>query len=66
MAKNKGARIVITLECTQCRIVPTTNKRSLGCFRYTSTKNRRNTTSRLEMKKFCPHCNTHSLFKELK
>nr|QUE29718.1 ribosomal protein L33 [Erythrotrichia carnea] len=66
MAKNKGARIVITLECTQCRTTPNFDKRSSGCFRYTSTKNRRNTTSRLEIKKFCPNCNLHSLFKELK
>jgi len=47
MAKSKGARIVITLECTQCRTTPAASKRSMGCFRYTSTKNRRNTTNRL-------------------
>nr|QUE30061.1 ribosomal protein L33 [Erythrocladia irregularis] len=66
MAKNKGARIVITLECAQCKNTSATSKRSLGCFRYTSTKNRRNTTSRLEIRKFCPHCNVHSVFKEIK
>jgi len=47
MAKTKGARIIITLECTRCRTVSAADRRSLGCFRYTSTKNRRNTTSRL-------------------
>ena len=66
MAKTKGARIVITLECTRCRTVSAADKRSLGCFRYTSTKNRRNTTNRLEIRKFCPHCNMHTIFKELK
>ncbi|MFM7559522.1 50S ribosomal protein L33, partial [Cylindrospermopsis raciborskii] len=50
MAKSKGARIIVTLECTECRTNP--DKRSPGVSRYTSTKNRRNTTSRLELKKF--------------
>nr|QUE29456.1 ribosomal protein L33 [Erythrotrichia longistipitata] len=68
MAKNKGARIVITLECECPQSGNNSNfdKRSPGCFRYTSTKNRRNTTSRLEVKKFCPNCNLHTVFKELK
>ena len=34
--------------------------------RYTSEKNRRNTTERLEIKKFCPHCNKMTLHKEIK
>ena len=29
-------------------------------------KNRRNTTERLEIKKFCPHCNKMTLHKEIK
>nr|UNJ16319.1 ribosomal protein L33 [Boldiaceae sp.] len=68
MAKNKGARIVITLECTSnCRLESSINvKRSSGVFRYTTTKNRRNTSNKLELKKFCPKCNLHSLFKEVK
>nr|YP_009294430.1 ribosomal protein L33 [Asparagopsis taxiformis]AOM65913.1 ribosomal protein L33 [Asparagopsis taxiformis] len=65
MGKNKGARIVITLECS-CINIENQNKRNPGIFRYTSTKNRRNTQNRLELKKFCPQCNTHSLFKEIK
>ncbi len=64
MAKNKGVRIIVTLECTECR--SNANKRSPGVSRYTSTKNRRNTTSRLELKKFCTHCNTHTVHKEIK
>ena len=42
MAKDKGVRIVITLECTECRSNPA--KRSPGVSRYTTEKNRRNTT----------------------
>jgi large subunit ribosomal protein L33 len=64
MAKNKGVRIVITLECTECRSNPA--KRSAGVSRYTSQKNRRNTTERIELKKFCPHCNKSTVHKEIK
>jgi large subunit ribosomal protein L33 len=60
MAKNKGVRIVITLECTECRSNPA--KRSAGV----SQKNRRNTSERLELKKFCPHCNSSTVHKEIK
>lgn len=65
MAKNKGSRITITLECS-CRNSINTNQRKKGIFRYTSTKNRRNTPNRIELKKFCPNCNKHEFFKELK
>ncbi|NEN96587.1 MAG: 50S ribosomal protein L33 [Moorea sp. SIO1F2] len=64
MASKKGVRIVITLECTECR--SNSNKRSAGVSRYTTRKNRRNTTSRLELKKFCPNCNRHTIHKEIK
>ncbi len=64
MAKNKGSRVVITLECTECRA--NLNKRSNGVSRYTTVKNRRNTPDRLELKKFCPHCNSHQIHKEIK
>jgi large subunit ribosomal protein L33 len=64
MAAKKGARLIITLECTECRT--NTAKRSPGVSRYTTTKNRRNTTARLELKKFCTHCNKHSVHKEIK
>ncbi|APB35239.1 50S ribosomal protein L33 [Gloeomargarita lithophora Alchichica-D10] len=64
MAKSKGVRLVITLECTECRT--NLNKRSAGVSRYTTMKNRRNTTGRMELKKFCPNCNRHTIHKETK
>ncbi|NEO96841.1 MAG: 50S ribosomal protein L33 [Moorea sp. SIO3G5] len=68
MGKSKGARITVTLECwcppnLSCDQM---EKRKPGVFRYTSSKNRRNTTARLELKKFCPTCNKHAVFKEIK
>lgn len=64
MGKNKGARITITLECS-CDL-SNSEKRKPGVFRYTSSKNRRNTPNRIELKKFCKHCNKHVNFKEIK
>lgn len=64
MAKQKGSRIIIHFECTTCRT--NTNKRSEGVSRYTTIKNRRNTPARLEIKKFCPYCNSHTIHKETK
>ena len=46
-------RVIITLECTNCR------QRN-----YTTTKNRRTNTSRLELRKHCPTCNAHTLHRE--
>ncbi len=54
MAK-KGDRIIITLACTQCR------ERN-----YTTEKNKRNDPGRLELKKFCPRCRTHTLHREVR
>ena len=42
------AREQITLQCTEC-------KRK----NYTSMKNKKTTTERLELKKFCPFCRKH-------
>ena len=64
MAKSKGTRVLVTLECSECK--KNTNKRSAGVSRYSTTKNRRNDPNRLELKKFCPHCNIHTLHKETK
>eukprot|EP00871_Galdieria_phlegrea_P003985 jgi/Galph1/4588/GphlegSOOS_G3227.1 len=64
MAKRKDIRINITLECTNCKM--NSNKMKSGIMRYITSKNRRNTPNRLEMKKFCPNCNAHTLFKEIK
>lgn len=67
MAKNKGSRIVITLECAQENLKEETGrKRKKGVFRYTTQKNRRNTPARIELKKYCPHSNCHKIFKEIK
>nr|YP_010338188.1 ribosomal protein L33 [Erythrolobus coxiae]UNJ17773.1 ribosomal protein L33 [Erythrolobus coxiae] len=66
MAKSKGARIIITLECTTCKTKSNDQKRKSGVFRYTSNKNRKNTPVRLELNKFCPNCNSHVTFKEIK
>ncbi len=46
-------RETITLVCSEC-------KRK----NYSTTKNRKNTTSRLELKKYCKWCNKHTLHKE--
>ena len=64
MAKNKGTRILITLECTECR--SNTNKRKAGVSRYTTQKNRRNNPERIELKKHCRYCNIHTIHKEIK
>lgn len=64
MVKNKGTRILITLECINCR--SNINKRSSGVSRYITQKNRRNNPERLELKKYCPHCNKATLHKEIK
>jgi large subunit ribosomal protein L33 len=64
MGKNKGPRISITLECINCR--QNQEKRSAGISRYLTSKNRRNTPEKLELAKFCPHCNKHTIHKEIK
>ncbi|RUA18146.1 MAG: 50S ribosomal protein L33 [Clostridia bacterium] len=54
MAK-KGNRVLVTLACTECK------ERN-----YLTSKNRRNQTGRLEMKKYCPRCRRHTLHRETK
>jgi len=54
MAK-KAIRTVITLACTECKE-----------HNYTSEKNRRNDSGRLELKKYCPRCRRHTLHRETK
>lgn len=53
MAKKGEARGIIHLACTQCQ------ERT-----YTSSKNRKNDSQRLELKKFCPRCHNHTLHRE--
>lgn len=74
MAKNKGARIIITLRCTNCKKTSNKNgktgisgnQKNSRKIDYTTTKNRRNTPDRLELKKFCPNCNSHTIQREIK
>jgi len=65
MGKSKGARITITLQCS-CQNKLKSEKRKPGIYRYTSSKNRRNTPNRIQLKKFCKQCNQHEIFKEIK
>lgn len=53
--KKKGAVEKIALQCTEC-------KRK----NYTTEKNRRNTTGKLELKKYCPFERKHTLHREAK
>ncbi len=48
-------RDTITLACTECK------RRN-----YNTTKNKKKTTERLELKKFCPWCRTHTPHRESK
>ena len=69
MAKNKGTRIIVTLKCTECNTSITqteTQSRTSKQIAYTTKKNRRNTPDRIELRKFCPKCNRHTLHKEIK
>jgi large subunit ribosomal protein L33 len=64
MAKSKEIRITVNLECINC--AENIEKRSRGISRYTTRKNRRNTSTRLELKKFCRYCGVHTSHKEIK
>jgi large subunit ribosomal protein L33 len=50
-----ATRVIITLECTVCR------ERN-----YSTTKNKRTSTEKLELKKFCSRCRKHTPHKETK
>ncbi|MBN2732969.1 MAG: 50S ribosomal protein L33 [Balneolaceae bacterium] len=52
----KGNRIQVILECTE----------KPGSSRYVTTKNRRNTPDRLELKKYNPVLQKHTVHKEIK
>ncbi len=60
MAKKKGARIIVTLECTEAR------KEGKTPSRYTTTKNRQNTPERLELRKYNPYLKRHTLHREIR
>ncbi len=55
MAKKGEARGTITLACGECK------ERT-----YTTSKNRRNDTGRLELNKFCPRCRKHHAHREVR
>ncbi|HEY54783.1 MAG TPA: 50S ribosomal protein L33 [Dehalococcoidia bacterium] len=55
MARKAEARVIIHLACSQC------SERT-----YTTSKNKRNDSQRLELKKYCPRCRSHTLHKEIK
>jgi large subunit ribosomal protein L33 len=48
-------RVLIALACTECK------RRN-----YTSTKNKRKTPDKIELKKYCKFCNKHLVHKETK
>ena len=59
--KAKGDRVQVILEFTEQKAsgVP-------GMSRYITTKNRKNTTERLELKKFNPYLKKYTIHKEIK
>ena len=60
MAK-KGNRVQVILECTEHK-----TSGQPGTSRYISTKNKKNTPERLELKKFNPNIKKVSVHKEIK
>lgn len=60
MAK-KGNRVQVIMECTEQK-----NTTVPGTSRYITTKNRKNTPERLEMKKYNPNLRKYTIHKEIK
>jgi len=60
MAK-KGNRVQVILECTEQK-----ESGVAGSSRYITTKNRKNTPERIELKKFNPYMNKYTVHKEIK
>ncbi len=48
-------RTMITLACTECK-----NRN------YMTSKNKKTTPDRIELRKYCPHCRKHTPHKETK
>ena len=55
MAKKNENRSYVTIECSECK------KEN-----YTTSKNKKNTPDKLAIKKACPTCGKHTIFKEKK
>ncbi|MCZ2356176.1 MAG: 50S ribosomal protein L33 [Bacteroidia bacterium] len=61
MAKAKGSRIQVILECTEHK------KSGLpGTSRYITTKNRKNKPERIELKKYNPILRRYTVHREIK
>jgi large subunit ribosomal protein L33 len=59
--KGKGGRVQVILECTEQK-----NTSVPGTSRYITTKNKRNTPDRIEMKKYNRNLRKVTLHKEIK
>ena len=59
--KSKGNRIQVILECTEHKTTGVA-----GTSRYITTKNRKNTLDRMEIKKFNPILKKYTIHKEIK
>jgi len=74
----KGPREIIDLACQGKRVRSQSKKgkrkkgddkgdeRKCNAKNYTTTKNKRNTADKLELKKFCKQCRAHTAHKEAK
>ncbi|MBR6042540.1 MAG: 50S ribosomal protein L33 [Paludibacteraceae bacterium] len=59
--KNKEARVQVILECTEMK-----ESGMPGTSRYITTKNRKNSPERLELKKYNPILRKYTIHKEIK
>lgn len=59
--KSKDARVQVILECTEQK-----NAGVPGISRYVTTKNRKNTPERLELRKYNPYLKKYTIHKEIK
>ncbi|GAB6278963.1 MAG TPA: 50S ribosomal protein L33 [Bacteroidales bacterium] len=59
--KSKEARIQVILECTEQK-----NSGVPGMSRYITTKNKKNTPGRLELRKYNPYLRKVTIHKEIK
>jgi large subunit ribosomal protein L33 len=59
--KSKGNRIQVILECTEHK-----DSGLSGTSRYMTYKNRKNTTERIELKKYNPIMKKYTVHKEIK
>ena len=60
-SKKKGDRVLVILECTEMK-----ESGLPGTSRYVTTKNRKNTPERMELKKYNPILKRMTVHKEIK